>query len=244
MSIGSAGLCPAVSCPTWHHCVSLWQETFRKQFPVRLDTIAFLSDRKLFASSFLSGLTPLRFTPTGNFSQAVFLTPWLLCASPQQETPLSCEIVKKNIGYTFPHVFRVPKRGFHSYIDFFLSIGHGQGMDSVFWLYPPFFFSFYKIWFSWHFLDIIFSLFFLLLLFSVKSQFTIFLPVDKWISPKIPMVSFVIFLFPPFRPCLFTVIHKFLCISPVDTFLFPANCLYVWFSFRGYEQHVNNSVKK
>ena len=205
MSIGAAGLCPAVSYPAWHYCVSFRQETF---------------------------------------SPAVFLTPWLLCASPQQETSPSCEIVKKNIGYTFPHVFRVPKRGFHSYIDFLLSIGHGQGMDSVFWLYPPFFFSFYKIWFSWHFLDIIFFLFFLLLLFSVKSQFTIFLPVDKWMSPKIPMVSFVIFLFPPFRPYLFTVIHKFLCISPVDTFLFPANCLYMWFSFLSYEQYVNNSVKK
>ena len=48
MSIGAAGLCPAVSCPTWHHYVSLWQETCRKQFPVRLGTIAFHSDRKLF----------------------------------------------------------------------------------------------------------------------------------------------------------------------------------------------------
>ena len=175
MSIGSAGLCPAVPCPAWHHCVSLWQETFYKQFLVRLDTIAFHSDRKLFASSFLSGLallrftstgnfspavsypawrhcvspqqetfckqfpvridaiafhsdrklfassflsglallrfTLLRFTPTGNFSPAVFHAPWYCCASQRQETSPSCEIVKKNIAYTFPHVSQAPKRG-------------------------------------------------------------------------------------------------------------------------------------
>ncbi len=139
---------PAVSYPAWHYCVSPQQETFHQQFPIRLDTIAFHSDRKLFASSFLSDLTPLRFTPTGNFfASSLPHAMTSLCFTSTGNAP-SCEIVKKNIGYTFPHVFRVPKRGFHSYIDFLLSIGHGQGMDSVFWLYPPFFFSFYKIWFS------------------------------------------------------------------------------------------------
>ena len=122
--------------------------SFMFQFPVRLGTIAFHSDRKLFASSFLSGLALLRFTPTGNFfASSLPHAMTSLCFTLTGNAP-SCEIVKKNIGYTFPHVFRVPKRGFHSYIDFLLSIGHGQGMDSVFWLYPPFFFSFYKIWFS------------------------------------------------------------------------------------------------
>ena len=76
----------AVSCPAWHHCVSLRQETFYKQFLVRLGTIAFHSDRKLFASSFLSGLTPLRFTPTGNFSQAVSYPAGHYCVSLRQET--------------------------------------------------------------------------------------------------------------------------------------------------------------
>lgn len=98
--------------------------------------------------SFLSDLAPLRFTPTGNFfASSLPHAMTSLCFTSTGNAP-SCEIVKKNIGYTFPHVFRAPKRGFHSYIDFLLSIGHGQGMDSVFWLYPPFFFSFYKIWFS------------------------------------------------------------------------------------------------
>ena len=82
--------------------------------------------------SFLSGLTLLRFTPTGNFfASSLPHAMTSLCFTSTGNAP-SCEIVKKNIGYTFPHVFRVPKRGFHSYIDFLLSIGHGQWMDSVF----------------------------------------------------------------------------------------------------------------
>ena len=88
-----------VSYPACHLCASHRQETFRKQFPVRLATAVFHTDRKLFANSFLSGMTPLcRNTgrkpfaysflphmtplysiPTGNFSQTVSYPACHLC---------------------------------------------------------------------------------------------------------------------------------------------------------------------
>ena len=64
-----------VSYPAWLHCVSYRQETFRVQFPIRHDAIVFHRGRKLFAYRFLSGMAPLRFIPTGNFSTGDFSTP-------------------------------------------------------------------------------------------------------------------------------------------------------------------------
>ena len=86
--------CHCVSA--WCHCVSYRQETFHKWFPIRHGSIAFHTGRKLLAYSFLSGMTPLRFIPTGNFSTGDFSTPlrsarndraaWCHCVSSQQET--------------------------------------------------------------------------------------------------------------------------------------------------------------
>jgi len=42
--------------------------------------------RKFFAYSFLSGIAPLRFIPTGNFSRIVSYPTWFHCVSSQQET--------------------------------------------------------------------------------------------------------------------------------------------------------------
>ena len=53
----------------------------------------------------------------------------------------SCEIVKKYIGYFFFPFSPRRKKGFHSYIDFFLSIGHGQEEGHDFLWYSPFYLS-------------------------------------------------------------------------------------------------------
>ena len=70
-----------VSHPTWYHCVSYRQETFRPEIsrlrfaPLEMterhDSTVFHRGRKLFAYRFLSGMAPLRFIPTGNFSRIV-----------------------------------------------------------------------------------------------------------------------------------------------------------------------------
>ena len=101
-----AGNCSRiVSCPTWLHCVSHRQETFRQEisrlrfaplemtgaagrhgasyrretvrewFPTRHDAFVFHAGRKLFAHSFLSDLTPGCFLPTGNCLPGDFSTP-------------------------------------------------------------------------------------------------------------------------------------------------------------------------
>ena len=57
-----------VSYSAWLHCISYRQETIRERFPVRLGSMVFFTDRKLFAYSFLSALAPCCFLPTGNFS--------------------------------------------------------------------------------------------------------------------------------------------------------------------------------
>ena len=64
-----------VSCPTWHHSISYRQETFCEGFPVRLDSMVLLADRKLLAKGFLSDLIPWCFLPTGNCSPGDFSTP-------------------------------------------------------------------------------------------------------------------------------------------------------------------------
>ncbi len=70
----------------WCRCVSYRQETFCEWFPIRHGAIAFHTDRKLFAHSFPSGIAPLRFISTGNFSQMVSCPAWLHCVSYRQET--------------------------------------------------------------------------------------------------------------------------------------------------------------
>ena len=41
-----------VSYPAWHHSYPYRQETICERFPIRLGTIAILTDRKLFAKGF------------------------------------------------------------------------------------------------------------------------------------------------------------------------------------------------
>ena len=72
----AGNLLQTVSCPTWLHCASHQQETFRIQFPIRHSSIAFHLSRKPFANSFLSAMAPLCFTPTGNFSLTVSHSTW------------------------------------------------------------------------------------------------------------------------------------------------------------------------
>ena len=75
-----------VSYSTWHHCVSYRQETVRERFPIRLDAIVFLTDRKLFANGFLFDVTPLCFLPAGNCLRIVSYSTWHYCVSCRQET--------------------------------------------------------------------------------------------------------------------------------------------------------------
>ena len=95
-----------VSYPTWLHCVSSQQETFREWFPIRHGSIAFHTDRKLFANGFLSDMVPLRFIPTGNFSHIVFCPAWLHCVSSRQET--FCEWFPIRHGSIAFHLNRKP----------------------------------------------------------------------------------------------------------------------------------------
>ena len=75
-----------VSYPAWPHCVSYRQETFREGFPARLGTVAFLTDRKLFANGFLLDVVLWCFLPTGNFSRIVSYSTWHCGVSYRQET--------------------------------------------------------------------------------------------------------------------------------------------------------------
>ena len=105
-----------VSCPTWLHCVSHRQETFRREisrlrfaalemtgaagrhcasyrretvrewFPIRHDTFVLHAGRKLFANGFLSDMISLCFMPAGNCSRIVSCPTWLHCVSHRQET--------------------------------------------------------------------------------------------------------------------------------------------------------------
>ena len=75
-----------VSCPAWLHCVSCRQETVCEGFPARRGTVVFLIDRKLFAYSFLPGVAPLCFLPTGNCLRRVSYSTWPHCVSCRQET--------------------------------------------------------------------------------------------------------------------------------------------------------------
>ena len=75
-----------VSYSTWHHCVSCRQETVRERFPIRLDAIVFLTNRKLSAKGFLFGIATLCFIATGNYLRKVSYSTWHYCVSYQQET--------------------------------------------------------------------------------------------------------------------------------------------------------------
>ena len=82
-----AGNCSRrVSYSTWLHGVSCPQETVGEGFPVRLGSMVFLTDRKLFAYGFLSDLIPWCFIPIGNYSHIVSYSAWLHCISYRQET--------------------------------------------------------------------------------------------------------------------------------------------------------------
>ena len=87
MCFVSTGNClRMVSYPAWHQCVSYRQETICVWFPVRLDTAAFHTDRKLFAYGFLFSLGRMCFIPTGNYSRMVSYSAWDRCVSYRQET--------------------------------------------------------------------------------------------------------------------------------------------------------------
>ena len=75
-----------VSYSAWLHGVSCPQETVGKRFPVRLDSMVFHTDRKLFAYSFLFGLAPLHFISAGNYSRKVSCPTWHHSISYRQET--------------------------------------------------------------------------------------------------------------------------------------------------------------
>ena len=79
-----------VSYSAWDRCFSYRQETICIWFPVRHGTDVFHISRKLFAYGFLSGLAPMCFIPTGNYSRMVSYPTWDRCVSYRQETvPLS-----------------------------------------------------------------------------------------------------------------------------------------------------------
>ena len=92
-----SGLAPWFSLPTgncsrrvshsaWLHGVLYRQETACVWFPVRLGSMVFLTDRKLFAYGFLSDLIPWCFIPIGNYSRMVSCPAWPHCVSCPQET--------------------------------------------------------------------------------------------------------------------------------------------------------------
>ena len=80
-----------VSCLAWRHCVSSRQETFRPEISrLRFAPLEMTErhgaavshrNRKLFAYSFPSGMAPLRFISTGNFSRIVSYPTWCHCVS-------------------------------------------------------------------------------------------------------------------------------------------------------------------
>ena len=94
--ISTGNYSPIVSCPAWLHCVSSRQETFRPEIsrlrfaPLEMTerhgSTVFHRGRKLFANGFPSGIAPLRFIPTGNYSHIVSCPAWLHCVSSRQET--------------------------------------------------------------------------------------------------------------------------------------------------------------
>ena len=70
----------------WLHGVSCPQETVREGFPIRLGSMLFLTDRKLFAKGFLFSLALWCFLPTGNCWRKVSCPAWLHAVACPQET--------------------------------------------------------------------------------------------------------------------------------------------------------------
>ena len=93
-----------VSYPAWHCCVSYRQETICVWFPIRLGTMAFHTDRKLFAKGFLSGLGQMCFIPTGNCLRMVSYPAWYHGISYRQETV--CEGFPIRLGTDVFHTDR------------------------------------------------------------------------------------------------------------------------------------------
>ena len=75
-----------VSYPAWHHGYPYRQETVCERFPIRRDTMAVLTDRKLFAKGFLSGMTLWLSLLTGNYSRKVSYPAWHHGCPYRQET--------------------------------------------------------------------------------------------------------------------------------------------------------------
>ena len=63
-----------VSYTAWDRSVSKRQETIREGFPIRHDTKAVLSGRKLFAKGFLHGMGQKCFKAAGNYTRRVSYT--------------------------------------------------------------------------------------------------------------------------------------------------------------------------
>ena len=84
--IPAANYSHIVSHSAWLHGVSCPQETVREGFPIRLDSMVFFTDRKLFAKGFLSGLAPWFSLSTGNCSRRVSYSAWLHAVACPQET--------------------------------------------------------------------------------------------------------------------------------------------------------------
>ena len=66
---------------SWHNIFELGNG-----FPTRHGTAVFLAGRKLFADSFLLGMAPLCFLPTGKYLRRVSCSAWHHCVSCRQET--------------------------------------------------------------------------------------------------------------------------------------------------------------
>ena len=75
-----------VSYSAWDRCFSYRQETVCVWFPIRLGTMAFHTDRKLFAKGFLLDMAPMCFISVGNYSRMVSYSTWHQCVSYRQET--------------------------------------------------------------------------------------------------------------------------------------------------------------
>ena len=86
LSLPTGNCLRKVSYPAWHHSYPYRQETVCERFPIRLGTIAILTDRKLFAKGFPSDMTPWLFLPTGNCLRKVSHPAWHYGYSYRQET--------------------------------------------------------------------------------------------------------------------------------------------------------------
>ena len=73
---------------------------WRNQFPIRLDAVAVLTGRKLFAKGFLSGLTLWCFLPPGNYTTGDFSTP--LRSARNDKSTARCVSYERLFANRFP----------------------------------------------------------------------------------------------------------------------------------------------